>query len=75
ARQSAYPVRAQAQRNDLKLPLLPTTTIGSFPQTSEIRVLRQEWRAGRIDENGFAVSFKQLTPAADNKPVKVLGAA
>ena len=40
-RQSACPVRADAQRSDLKLPLLPTTTIGSFPQTSEIRVLRQ----------------------------------
>ncbi|XMR38542.1 hypothetical protein ACLK2C_20470 [Escherichia coli] len=35
---SPYPVRAELQRSDLKgLPLLPTTTIGSFPQTSQIR--------------------------------------
>ncbi|WP_346206282.1 5-methyltetrahydropteroyltriglutamate--homocysteine S-methyltransferase [Aeromonas salmonicida] len=57
-RQSAYPVRAQAQRNDLKLPLLPTTTIGSFPQTSEIRVLRQEWRAGRIDDSAYEAGIQ-----------------
>lgn len=31
------------------LPPLPTTTIGSFPQTNEIRVLRQRWRKGEIN--------------------------
>ena len=57
-RQSAYPVRADAQRSDLKLPLLPTTTIGSFPQTSEIRVLRQDWRAGRIDDQAYEAGIQ-----------------
>lgn len=42
--------RAAAQRDRLGLPLLPTTTIGSYPQTGAIRVARADLRAGRIDE-------------------------
>jgi len=42
--------RAVAQRERLGLPLLPTTTIGSYPQTGAIRVARADLRAGRIDE-------------------------
>ncbi len=57
-RHSPYPVRAEQQRSDLKLPLLPTTTIGSFPQTSQIRVLRQDWRAGRIDDSAYEAGIK-----------------
>ncbi|VVD85980.1 5-methyltetrahydropteroyltriglutamate--homocysteine S-methyltransferase [Pandoraea anhela] len=43
-RASAYPARARAQRAWLKLPPLPTTTIGSFPQTAAIRAARAEFR-------------------------------
>ncbi|VVE73979.1 5-methyltetrahydropteroyltriglutamate--homocysteine S-methyltransferase [Pandoraea captiosa] len=43
-RPSPYAVRAKAQRAWLKLPLLPTTTIGSFPQTAEIRAARADFR-------------------------------
>ena len=39
-RQSPYEVRAEAQRARFNLPAWPTTTIGSFPQTTEIRGLR-----------------------------------
>ncbi|HBF33597.1 TPA: 5-methyltetrahydropteroyltriglutamate--homocysteine S-methyltransferase [Candidatus Sumerlaeota bacterium] len=46
-RKSAYPVRKQAQAW-LDLPLFPTTTIGSFPQTSEIRNARQQFRKGEM---------------------------
>ncbi len=42
--------RAGVQRERLGLPLLPTTTIGSYPQTGAIRVARADLRAGRIDE-------------------------
>ena len=48
-------VRREAQA-DLNLPKLPTTTIGSFPQTAEIRRRRAEARAGKISAeelNGF----------------------
>lgn len=48
-RQSPYPRRAPVQRERLGLPLLPTTTIGSFPQTPEIRSRRAAWRKGQID--------------------------
>ncbi|MEH6379947.1 5-methyltetrahydropteroyltriglutamate--homocysteine S-methyltransferase, partial [Streptomyces sp. KLMMK] len=37
----------------LGLPLLPTTTIGSFPQTTELRTARADLRAGRIDEAAY----------------------
>ncbi len=40
--------RRSAQQNILNLPLFPTTTIGSFPQTAEIRKKRADFRAGRI---------------------------
>ena len=45
-----HAVRAEAQRRRLHLPLLPTTTIGSFPQTPELRRARTDLRRGRIDE-------------------------
>jgi len=42
--------RADAQDAELGLPALPTTTIGSFPQTSEIRVARQRHRKGELTD-------------------------
>ncbi|MFN3732096.1 5-methyltetrahydropteroyltriglutamate--homocysteine S-methyltransferase [Comamonas testosteroni] len=48
-RQSSYEVRAAEQARLLKLPAFPTTTIGSFPQTAEIRQARSEFKAGRLD--------------------------
>ncbi|RSM94657.1 5-methyltetrahydropteroyltriglutamate--homocysteine S-methyltransferase [Streptomyces sp. WAC 01325] len=47
-RSQSYAERAAAQRAHLGLPLLPTTTIGSFPQTGELRTARADLRAGRI---------------------------
>jgi 5-methyltetrahydropteroyltriglutamate--homocysteine methyltransferase len=48
-----YPSRAAAQQRRLRLPDLPTTTIGSFPQTAELRTARAEHRAGRLDDAGY----------------------
>lgn len=48
-RASAFPARQKAQRARLKLPLLPTTTIGSFPQTAEIRAARAAFKRGTLD--------------------------
>ncbi|MGY3566250.1 5-methyltetrahydropteroyltriglutamate--homocysteine S-methyltransferase [Sinomonas sp. RB5] len=47
---SEYGVRAQAQEAVLDLPPLPTTTIGSFPQTAEVRSARARLNKGAIDE-------------------------
>ncbi|MFF7966903.1 5-methyltetrahydropteroyltriglutamate--homocysteine S-methyltransferase [Streptomyces sp. NPDC007903] len=52
-RAQPYPERAAAQRAHLRLPLLPTTTIGSFPQTGELRTARADLRAGRIGTAGY----------------------
>ncbi|MFD5885765.1 5-methyltetrahydropteroyltriglutamate--homocysteine S-methyltransferase [Streptomyces sp. NPDC060334] len=57
-RAQPYPERAAAQRAHLGLPLLPTTTIGSFPQTDELRVARADLRAGRIDTAGYEERIK-----------------
>ncbi|WP_053690886.1 5-methyltetrahydropteroyltriglutamate--homocysteine S-methyltransferase [Streptomyces sp. WM6372] len=57
-RPQPYADRAAAQRAHLGLPLLPTTTIGSFPQTDELRVARADLRAGRIDTAGYEERIK-----------------
>lgn len=57
-RSAPYPERAHHQSEVLDLPLLPTTTIGSFPQTSEIRVQRREFKAGRLGEAEYNTALK-----------------
>ncbi|MGF6999896.1 5-methyltetrahydropteroyltriglutamate--homocysteine S-methyltransferase [Paraburkholderia sp. GAS32] len=52
-RTSAYPQRAARQSALLNLPAYPTTTIGSFPQTAEIRQARSQFKRGELDEAGY----------------------
>jgi 5-methyltetrahydropteroyltriglutamate--homocysteine methyltransferase len=52
-RSQPYARRTVAQRERLALPALPTTTIGSFPQTDDLRAARADLRAGRIDAAGY----------------------
>jgi 5-methyltetrahydropteroyltriglutamate--homocysteine methyltransferase len=47
-RKSEFPVRIAQQQKALGLPLFPTTTIGSFPQTKEIRIQRNKFTKGEI---------------------------
>ncbi|WP_350567242.1 5-methyltetrahydropteroyltriglutamate--homocysteine S-methyltransferase [Pseudomonas sp. H26/SER47-MNA-CIBAN-0231] len=47
-RQSPFAQRIAKQRGKLDLPLFPTTTIGSFPQTAAIRLARQAYRQGKL---------------------------
>ncbi|ROM53716.1 5-methyltetrahydropteroyltriglutamate--homocysteine S-methyltransferase [Pseudomonas rhodesiae] len=49
-RQSPFAQRIEQQRAGLNLPLLPTTTIGSFPQTASIRLARQSYKQGKLSE-------------------------
>ncbi|MFT3887615.1 MAG: 5-methyltetrahydropteroyltriglutamate--homocysteine S-methyltransferase [Arachnia sp.] len=51
--------RAAAQAERLGLPLLPTTTIGSFPQTQRLRAARAAVRAGRLDEAAYAEQMRE----------------
>ncbi|MEV6697460.1 5-methyltetrahydropteroyltriglutamate--homocysteine S-methyltransferase [Streptomyces sp. NPDC051453] len=57
-RSQPYAERAAAQRAHLGLPLLPTTTIGSFPQTGELRAARADLRADRIDTAGYEARIR-----------------
>lgn len=52
-RKSPFDVRFAQQKKHLSLPLFPTTTIGSFPQTSEIRVQRNKFTKGDISEQEY----------------------
>ncbi|UXY15100.1 5-methyltetrahydropteroyltriglutamate--homocysteine S-methyltransferase [Chitiniphilus purpureus] len=57
-RASPYPLRATAQRAWLKLPLLPTTTVGSFPQTDGIRAARAACRRGELSEADYTAAMQ-----------------
>ena len=57
-RSSPYAVRRIAQQSKLNLPPFPTTTIGSFPQTREIRTVRSEYKAGKRKLNDYEAFLK-----------------
>ena len=52
-RQSEFAIRQKIQRAHFQFPKLPTTTIGSFPQTTEIRQARADFNTGKIDETEY----------------------
>ncbi|HCQ37161.1 MAG TPA: 5-methyltetrahydropteroyltriglutamate--homocysteine S-methyltransferase, partial [Alcanivorax sp.] len=58
-RLSPFAERIGKQQAALKLPAYPTTTIGSFPQTKEIRAARRDWKAGKLDDSGYTELMKQ----------------
>jgi len=57
-RKSTFDSRIKKQNENLDLPLLPTTTIGSFPQTKEIRQLRSKFKKSEISEENYKNSIK-----------------
>ncbi|RVW90289.1 5-methyltetrahydropteroyltriglutamate--homocysteine methyltransferase [Vitis vinifera] len=59
--------RLDAQQKKLKLPVLPTTTIGSFPQTMDLRRVRREYKAKKISEEDYVKAIKEEI----NKVVKL----
>ncbi|WP_455851886.1 5-methyltetrahydropteroyltriglutamate--homocysteine S-methyltransferase [Pantoea endophytica] len=75
-RSSSYNERAKAQRNRFNLPAWPTTTIGSFPQTTEIRGLRLDYKKGNIDggnyRTGIAEHIKQAIVEQERLGLDVL---
>ncbi len=58
-RQLPYEARAAAQRQRFNLPAWPTTTIGSFPQTTEIRGLRLDFKQGRLDGKNYRTGISE----------------
>ncbi|MCP3741872.1 5-methyltetrahydropteroyltriglutamate--homocysteine S-methyltransferase [Rossellomorea sp. BNER] len=57
-RDSPYEIRKGSQEKEFQLPLLPTTTIGSFPQTSEVRKTRLTWRRGELTDEQYQEYIK-----------------
>ncbi|MCA7996097.1 5-methyltetrahydropteroyltriglutamate--homocysteine S-methyltransferase [Burkholderia cepacia] len=57
-RVSPYTQRVSKQSARLKLPAFPTTTIGSFPQTGEIRHARSQFKAGALDDAGYRAAMQ-----------------
>ena len=49
-RKSSYPERAVVQKEIFALPKYPTTTIGSFPQTTDVRQARAKFKRGELDD-------------------------
>jgi len=58
-RSTEVSVRLQAQQKKLNLPALPTTTIGSFPQTTDLRRIRREFKAKKISEVDYVQTIKE----------------
>ena len=66
-RKSVFAERIKLQRERLDLPLFPTTTIGSFPQTKEIRAARLGYRQGKLSE----VDYQKAMQAEIQHAVRV----
>lgn len=70
-RDDAFSVRQAVQRAKYRLPLLPTTTIGSFPQTPAIRGLRSRWRKGELSLEQYNEQLRQVTQDTVERQLKL----
>jgi 5-methyltetrahydropteroyltriglutamate--homocysteine methyltransferase len=60
-RAAHFPERARKQQARFGLPIFPTTTIGSFPQTGDVRGARAAWRAGKTSDQAYDAFLKAET--------------
>ena len=68
ARGAPFATRIRAQRARLKLPPLATTTIGSFPQTAEIRAARAAWKRGALSSAQYEAHMQaQISHAVERQ--------
>jgi 5-methyltetrahydropteroyltriglutamate--homocysteine methyltransferase len=63
-RNSPFSSRNEKQRSTLQLTFYPTTTIGSFPQTKEVRNWRLKWRKGELNDEQYNQLLKEETKKA-----------
>lgn len=68
-RNSPFPVRQQLQDVTLQLPLFPTTTIGSFPQTEDIRQLRAQLKKGLLTPAAYDENIREAVTQAIHRQV------
>lgn len=70
-RQAPFKIRSNAQQAALKLPAFPTTTIGSFPQTPEIRASRRAFINGEISKNEYDGFIRQEIASTIEKQIEL----
>jgi 5-methyltetrahydropteroyltriglutamate--homocysteine methyltransferase len=58
-RPHAHGIRKQRQQEQLHLPILPTTTLGSYPQTAEVRAARAAHKSGKMDNASYEAYLRQ----------------
>jgi len=63
-RKSAFAARAETQRRRFDLPRFPTTTIGSFPQTGDVRKARSAHARGALDDAAYETFLRAETERA-----------
>ncbi|WP_284463733.1 5-methyltetrahydropteroyltriglutamate--homocysteine S-methyltransferase [Chryseobacterium sp.] len=60
-RKNSFQIRREKQQKALQLPLFPTTTIGSFPQTAEVRSWRAKFKKGELTAEQYDALLKEET--------------
>ncbi|AZA98730.1 5-methyltetrahydropteroyltriglutamate--homocysteine S-methyltransferase [Chryseobacterium joostei] len=60
-RKNSFQIRREEQQKALQLPLFPTTTIGSFPQTTEVRSWRAKFKKGELTAEQYDALLKEET--------------
>ncbi|AZB32933.1 5-methyltetrahydropteroyltriglutamate--homocysteine S-methyltransferase [Chryseobacterium bernardetii] len=60
-RKNAFNIRKEQQQKALQLPLFPTTTIGSFPQTAKVRSWRAKFKKGELTAEQYDALLKEET--------------
>jgi 5-methyltetrahydropteroyltriglutamate--homocysteine methyltransferase len=63
-RHSPFDVRSAKQQTRFRLPAFPTTTIGSFPQTTDIRGARAAWKRGELDDAAYSAAMSKAIAEA-----------
>ncbi len=63
-RQNVFSIRKKKQQQSLGFPLFPTTTIGSFPQTAEVRKWRAQWKKKELSNQQYEALLKAETEKA-----------
>lgn len=63
-RKNPFVIRKEKQLKELRLPFFPTTSIGSFPQTDEVRSWRARWKKGELTHEQYDKLLKEETEKA-----------
>jgi len=70
-RRSGFDERARVQQERFSLPVFPTTTIGSFPQTNDVRKARAAHKRGDMDDDAYGAFLREETERAIRRQERV----